>query len=69
MVSIDQKSGALKMNRVSQHHEQALEQPFPLFSSSWIALFVLLRENLSKGGEWNSSTNVSPKTGYMDGPH
>jgi hypothetical protein len=69
MVSNEQNSGVLKMSRLSQHQEQALGQPVPLFSSSWVALFVLLRENLSKGGAWNAAASVSPKTGYMDGPH
>jgi len=41
----------------------------PLFESSWIALFVILRDNLARGGSWNGPTDDSPKTGDMGHMH
>ena len=57
------------MTRVHHHHEPAMATQVPLFSSSWIALFVTLRDNFARGGEWNPAGNVSPKTGSVGQSH
>lgn len=39
----------------------------PLFGSSWVALFVLLRDSLSRHA--HGTATISPKTGSPDRPH
>jgi hypothetical protein len=61
--------GALKMNRVTTQHHPAGGHAQPLFASSWVALYVILRDNLTRGGAWNPPTDDSPKTGDMGHTH
>jgi len=57
------------MNQVTTQTGHATGKPMPLFESSWIALFVILRDNLARGGSWNGPTDDSPKTGDMGHMH
>ena len=51
------------MNRIHAHNAQAVTAQVPLFSSSWIALFITLRDNFARGGLLSLSPVESPKTG------
>jgi hypothetical protein len=58
------------MNQVKQRTESEMVNEFPLFASSWVALFHLLRENFTKGGAACCATaNDSPSTGFTGNPH
>jgi hypothetical protein len=61
--------GALKMNQVTTQHHPAACHAQPLFASSWVALYVILRDNLARGGAWNAPTDDSPKAGDMGHMH
>jgi len=51
------------MNRVHVHNAQTVAAQVPLFSSSWIALFITLRDNFVRGDLLSLNPVESPKTG------
>lgn len=57
------------MNTFHQHQRQEASVPVPLFSSSWIALYVYLRDNLSRGSGLTAPADDSPKTGHVARTH
>jgi hypothetical protein len=57
------------MNYCNQRTESPVVHDFPLFASSWVALFMLLRENLHKAGARGALANRSDRTGCADRRH
>jgi hypothetical protein len=57
------RTGAKKMNQVHAHNAQTVAAQVPLFSSSWIALFITLRDNFVRGDLLSLNPVESPKTG------
>ena len=56
------------MNRVHAHNAQTVAAQVPLFSSSWIALFITLRDSFARGDLLSLSPVESPKTADVADP-
>lgn len=57
-----QKRRESKMKHVSPGAESVIPNEFPLFASSWVALYVILRDSIGK------QAAASPSTGSPEAP-
>lgn len=61
--------GAIDMKRIDHQNNRPASQPAPLFASSWIALFMLLRDTLTRGTLAAVPVENSPETDPLGRPH